>query len=263
MVSRTQVFQLRNFSVTRGNRIVIQSLNLNFYSGEVVCILGPNGSGKSSLLAALAGVLPYSKGALSLKDKDPAALSSAERAREIAYLPQHLEVPMGFTVAEVVAFGLAPHQPNMRAITSLEQAELEAILSRWNLTEARERLVSTMSGGEQQRVHLARIEAQKTAIVILDEPSSSLDLKHASDLYTRLSTRTASEGLMLYATHDLTLGPHHATRVLVLANGQLKADGTWEDILKTDALSEAFGIKLSAGHIAGIPTVVPVPAQHD
>jgi iron complex transport system ATP-binding protein len=258
MVSRTQVFQLRNFSVTRGNRAVIQSLNLNFYSGEVVCVLGPNGSGKSSLLAALAGALPYANGSLSLHGKDPAALAPNACARAIAYLPQHLEVPMGFTVSEVVAFGLAPHQPNMRAISPAEQAELEAVLSRWDLTEARGQLVSSMSGGEQQRVHLARIEAQKTPIVILDEPSSSLDLKHASDLYTRLSARSTRDSLMLYATHDLTLGPHHATRVLVLAKGQLKADGTWEDILKTDALSEAFGIKLSAGHIAGIPTVVPL-----
>jgi ABC-type cobalamin/Fe3+-siderophores transport system ATPase subunit len=258
MVSRTQVFQLRNFSVTRGNRAVIQSLSLNFYSGEVVCVLGPNGSGKSSLLAALAGALPYAKGSLNLHDKDPAALDPSAHAKEIAYLPQHLEVPMGFTVSEVVAFGLAPHQSNMRATSPAEHAELEAVLSRWDLAEARGQLVSSMSGGEQQRVHLARIEAQKTPIVILDEPSSSLDLKHASDLYTRLSARSTERSLMLYATHDLTLGPHHATRVLVLANGQLKADGTWEDILKTDALSEAFGIKLSAGHIAGIPTVVPV-----
>jgi ABC-type cobalamin/Fe3+-siderophores transport system ATPase subunit len=239
MESRTPFLSLQNFSIARERRVILHALSLNFYSGESVCVLGPNGSGKSTLLQALALQGAAHEGTVQLLGKpqwEPEA-----KARELAYLPQRVDVPLDFTVEEVVRFGRAPYAGAVGASQEQDAAKVELALARWELQQLRARRVEALSGGERQRVHLARIDAQGTRAVILDEPSASLDLRWARDLYERLGEDAGR--LFVYATHDLVLGPKRATRILLLREGRLLADGAWAAI--ESRFEDAYGVPVT------------------
>jgi iron complex transport system ATP-binding protein len=240
MESRTPLLSLRNFSIVREGRVILHPLDLNLYSGESVCVLGPNGSGKSTLLEALACLSGVHEGTIELCGKSVQVWTPAARARELSYLPQRIDVPLDFTVEEVVRFGRAPHAGTDGARS--DSVKTEAALTRWELSEMRTRKVQALSGGERQRVHLARIDAQDTPVVILDEPSASLDLRMSQALYQGL--RADAERLFVVATHDLVQGPKHATRILLLHEGRVLADGPWSTI--EPHFEEAFGVPASA-----------------
>jgi iron complex transport system ATP-binding protein len=240
MESRTPFLSLRNFSIVREGRVILHALDLNLYSGESLCVLGPNGSGKSTLLEAFACLGTGYAGTLELHGKSAALWPPEERARVLAYLPQRVDVPLDFNVEEVVRFGRAPHAGTDAARRDAEK--VEAALARWELAEMRARKVQALSGGERQRVHLARIDAQDTTVVILDEPSASLDLRMSQTLYQGL--RVNPERLFVVATHDLVMGPRHASRILLLHKGRILADGPWSSI--ESRFEEAFGVPASA-----------------
>jgi iron complex transport system ATP-binding protein len=256
MESRTPFLSLRNFSIVREGRVILHPLDLNLYSGESVCVLGSNGSGKSTLLEALACVAPAPEGgALLLQGKPMAparstpreAWSTEARARVVSYLPQRIDVPLDFTVEEIVRFGRAPYAGTEGACD--DNAKVETALLRWELTAMRARKVQALSGGERQRAHLARIDAQNTPGVILDEPTSSLDLRVSQLLYQAL--QASADRLFIYATHDLVQGPNVATRILLMHQGRVLADGPWSAI--EVRFEEAFGVSPNAIRGEGKP----------
>lgn len=234
-----ETLALRNFSVQRGTRTVLYSVDsLAFHLGESVCVIGPNGSGKSTLLEALAlgGMRNGAQGEVLLEGQ--ATWKPEERARKLAYLPQRIDVPLGFTVEEVVRFGLTPHQDTPSFSAAEADTATRQALTFWGLDAWRTRNVEDLSGGEQKRVHLARIDVQNTQVTVLDEPSAALDLRIAKQLYEHLAPKP--HRLTIYASHDLVLGTRLATRVILLSAGRIVADGPWTKV--HSAFEQAFGV---------------------
>jgi iron complex transport system ATP-binding protein len=254
---------LDGVTVTLGGRQVVRQVSADVEAGEWVALIGPNGAGKTSLLRAVAGLLPC-EGRVSLDGAALADLGRRERAQRLALVPQEPRTPPWLTVAEYVLMGRTPY---LRTLAREGEADRDAAvraLSQLDLEEVAERTLGTLSGGERQRVVVARALAQEASIVLLDEPTASLDIGHQQQALELLDALRASEGLTLVAAmHDLTLAAQYADRVLLLDAGRVVADGAPADVLTEEALAEHYGarvrvVALDRG-IAVLPARMPPP----
>jgi len=235
---------LDGVTVTLGGRAVVRSVTAQVEPGEWVALIGPNGAGKTSLLRAVAGLLPC-EGTVQLDGVPLAELGRRERAQRLALVPQEPRTPPWLTVAEYVLMGRTPYlRPLAREGGGDREAAARA-LARLELEELAERTLGTLSGGERQRVVVARALAQEAAIVLLDEPTASLDIGHQQQALDLLDTLRATEGLTLVAAmHDLTLAAQYADRVLLLDAGRVVADGAPAEVLTEEALAEHYGARV-------------------
>lgn len=224
--------ELSHLSVTRANgRNTLRDVSLTLRPGEFTGLIGPNGAGKTTLLRAALGLLPAT-GESSL-----ALLSPAARARQAAFLPQAREIAWDITVETLVALGRTPHRPGPedRAATARAIAEMR-------LADLAQRRATNLSGGEQARALIARALAQETPFLLADEPIAGLD--PAAQISTmELFARLAGEGRgIVAALHDLSLAARHCTRLIVLHEGSVAADGAPEQVLTASLLQRVFGI---------------------
>jgi len=230
------LLSLNNLSVTRSARAVLSDVSLTIAPGECVGLIGPNGAGKTSLLRAALGLLPFTG------TSDLAALSSAQRGRAAAWMPQSREIAWPVTVETLIALGRIPHLPRGTALRAADQAAIDAAISRMGLSDLRHRTATHLSGGEQARVLIARALAQDTPLLLADEPIAGLD--PASQIATmQVFANLAGEGhAALVSLHDLGLAARHCTRLLMLHAGRLVADGPPADVLTQANMAEVFGI---------------------
>jgi len=235
---------LERVTVTLGGRNVVHEVTAEIERGEWVALIGPNGAGKTSLLRAIAGLLRCD-GAISLEGVPLAELDRRRRAQRLALVPQEPRTPPWLTVAEYVLMGRTPY---LRPLASEGEADRDAAaraLSRLDLDDLAERTLGTLSGGERQRVVVARALAQEASIVLLDEPTASLDIGHQQQALDLLDALRATEGLTLVAAmHDLTLAAQYADRVLLLDAGRMVADGAPAAVLTEEALAEHYGARV-------------------
>ncbi len=226
--------------------------------GEWLGVIGPNGAGKSTLLRALARLVAY-RGTVRIHDADVAALSRRQFARLVAYVPQKPELPAQMRAIDYVALGRTPHRGYFGAEGPHDRHRCAALLERLGLAEMAERALATMSGGELQRLVLARALAQEAPLLILDEPTSALDLGRrveALDLVDEL--RRERELTVISAVHDLTLAAQFATRLLLLHEGHVVANGTPDEVLADEALGDYFGARIQVlRNVDGELVVVP------
>jgi iron complex transport system ATP-binding protein len=231
-------------TVRLGGREVVCGVTADVEEGEWVALIGPNGAGKTSLLRAVAGLLPCS-GTVSLHGTRLEELGRRERAQRLALVPQEPRTPPWLTVAEYVLMGRTPY---LRPLAREGEPDREAAarsLARLDLHELAERTLGTLSGGERQRVVVARALAQEASIVLLDEPTASLDIGHQQQALDLLDVLRDTEGLTLVAAmHDLTLAAQYADRVLLLDAGRLVADGAPADVLTEEALARHYGARV-------------------
>ncbi|MBM4373451.1 MAG: ABC transporter ATP-binding protein [Deltaproteobacteria bacterium] len=232
---------LRTVGVSYGGRAVLADVSLELSGGALTAILGPNGSGKSTLLRAIAGLVPI-EGGLSLGERSVEGLDRRERARCVAFLPQRGEIPAGFTVAEVVAMGRAPHQDAWHRPGPDDARAVAEALAACELSALADRGFEALSGGEQQRAHLARVLAQGAPVLLLDEPTSQLDLRHARACHELLRRCVDERGLTcVVAMHDLTAAARFADQVVLLDAGRVLASGAPDEVMTGDLLGRAFG----------------------
>ena len=235
---------LEEVTVRLGGREVVCGVTADVEEGEWVALIGPNGAGKTSLLRAVAGLLPCS-GTVSLHGTRLEELGRRERAQRLALVPQEPRTPPWLTVSEYVLLGRTPY---LRALAREGEPDREAAarsLARLDLDELAERTLGTLSGGERQRVVVARALAQEASIVLLDEPTASLDIGHQQQALDLLDVLRDTEGLTLVAAmHDLTLAAQYADRVLLLDAGRLVADGAPADVLTEEALARHYGARV-------------------
>jgi ABC-type cobalamin/Fe3+-siderophores transport system ATPase subunit len=247
---------IEHLSVAYQGQVVLRDISLSAHGGDVVGLIGPNGAGKSTLLRAIGGTLAPAAGAVRLDGIDVAEMRAIERARQIAVVPQSVRLPEAFSAGEVVLMGRNPHLPRFggERAHDYEVAQRAMIqTSTWPLVERR---MGTLSGGEQQRVLIARALAQEPRVLLLDEATAHLDLKHQVATL-RLVRRLARSGLLVVAAmHDLNLAAQYADR-LALLGGELLIYDEPGGVLTPEWIQRAYGVAaLVTPHpLAGTPVV--------
>ena len=221
-------------------RTLVKQVDLRLHSGELLAIVGPNGAGKSTLCGILAGDLAPTAGEVELCGRPVRGAKPAALARLRAMLSQHTLLRFPFTALEVALMGRHPHIPRWRSATEDDYATVEDAMRNVQVWHLAGRIYSTLSGGEQRRVSIARVLAQDTPVLLLDEPSASLDIGH-QQLVMALCRRLADEGRAVLAVlHDLNLAGAFADRVMVMSEGKAVAAGTPEEALRPELLSAVF-----------------------
>jgi iron complex transport system ATP-binding protein len=243
------------------HRPVLSGVSLAVRAGEVLALIGPNGAGKTTLLRALARQLRPSAGTVELDAVSLWSCTPGWVARRVALAPQGKVPDRPLTVTEVVALGRAPHSGWLLPLSATDRQAVARALDRVGAGGLAERTITELSAGEAQRVMLARALAQEPAVLVVDEPTSHLDLRYQGEVLDRLR-QLAGEGMaVVVALHDLNLVGLWADRVALLAAGRLLAVGPPIDVLTTDHLSEAYGTPLAVTRhpTFGTPLVTPVP----
>lgn len=224
-------------------RDVLRDVSLALREAEVLAIVGPNGSGKSTLLTALARAIELRAGEVRVDGAGAARLSQRAFARHVAWLPQQPEVAQGFTVEALVTLGRHAHRPFLAPPTAQDCAAVGRALRTLDLVDLRQRRVETLSGGERRRVWLAMALCQEAPVVLLDEPTAALDLRHQWEVLALLARLNREQGLTLgVVLHDLEQAAALAHRVAVLHRGRLYAIGPPEICLTPEALRDVWGI---------------------
>ncbi len=233
----------RNVGVSIDAARLLDGVDLSAERGRFVGLIGPNGAGKSTLLRAMASVLRYQDGAVSLFGRDLEALSSRRIAELLALLPQSPPYSPGFTAVELVLMGRYPHLGRFQ-VEGRDDERIAHESMRLTETDAfHERSVDTLSGGERQRVFLARALAQQPQILLLDEPTSNLDILHQLKILS-LVRRLVDDGLtVVTAIHDLNLAARFCDRLVLLEGGRVVADGAPEAVIRPDVVERAFGVR--------------------
>ncbi|MFI1399603.1 heme ABC transporter ATP-binding protein [Streptomyces sp. NPDC020681] len=256
-VTGSALAETAGLHVRLGQREVLAGIDLAAHAGEVLALVGPNGAGKSTLLAALAADLPAAAGTVRIAGRPVADWSPAELALRRAVLPQAATLSFPFPVAEVVRMGRAPW-----AGTALEDEDDAAVAAAMDATEVgpfAARPYAALSGGERARVALARVLAQRAPLLLLDEPTAALDLRHQELVLRICRERAAAGDAVVVVLHDLGLAAAYAHRVAVLHDGRIAADGPPAAVLEEELLSQVYRqpVEVLAHPRTGAPLVVP------
>ena len=254
------MLRLNNISVSYGQQRVLDGVTLDVESGEVLALVGPNGAGKSTLIRAVSGVVPMLTGEALVNGEALHKLSTMERARYVAVVPQARSLPPAFTVYESVLLGRTPHLGWLGRPGEGDKERVRHALEQTQLLPLADRFVGELSGGEQQRVLLARALAQDTPVMLLDEPTTHLDLQHRDGLIRTIRELARTKNLaILMVLHDLNLAGLYAQRVALLVAGKLEALGTPAEVLTERRLSDVYHmpVRVMAHPEYGTPLVLP------
>jgi iron complex transport system ATP-binding protein len=251
------VIELREASVELGGRRVVDGVDLTVAEGEWVGLIGPNGAGKTTLLRAIAGLVGFS-GDIELAGRPARELGRSELSRLLAIVPQEPATPPWMTVGEYVLLGRTPHLGLLAKEGREDREEAGRALQRLDLVGYESRRLETLSGGEKQRVVVARALAQDARVVLLDEPTAALDIGHQQQALELLDVLRAESGLTLVAAmHDLTLAAQYADRMVLLHEGRVVAEGAPEDVLTEHAIATHYGAAIDVVSVGDRVAVVP------
>jgi len=251
---------LQNLSVRYGRRTVVHDFTDTVGPGDWLCLIGPNGAGKSSILRAVCG-LAASTGEI-LVDGSPLRLRSPRRRAElIAYVPQSPSLPAEMSAFDYVLLGRNPYISYFGSESAHDRGMVADVLQRLDLGEFAHRNLGSLSGGEQQRLVIARALAQEAPILLLDEPTSALDIGHQQQALELVDRLRHEHGLtVISAMHDLTLAGLYADRLALLHEGHLVIEGTAAQVLRPETLAEFYGVSVSVHHEPD-GTVVVIPRR--
>jgi iron complex transport system ATP-binding protein len=248
-----------------GDRVIVESLSTEIPTGKITVIVGANASGKSTLLRGLSRLLPPAHGSVLLDGKSIHSQPSREVARVLGLLPQSPLAPDGITVADLVARGRYPHQGWFRSWTSADEEIVANALRLTDTTDLASRHVDELSGGQRQRVWIAMALAQDTDILLLDEPTTFLDLSHQVDVLDLLMdlnrTRKSTIAIVL---HDLNLAARYADHLIAMKDGQIVASGSPTEVVTEAVVLEVFGMesRVIRDPVSHTPLVVPIGRHH-
>lgn len=254
------MLRIESLSVSYGNRPVLKDVSLQVSSGEVVALIGPNGVGKSTLIRAVSGVVPAQHGRIRADGQELTRLSPMQRARLLSVVPQSASMPPAFTVWEAVLMGRTPYLNFLGQTSRSDEEKVREALQRVDALDLSERRVGELSGGEQQRVLLARALAQSTPILLLDEPTAHLDMQYQVHLLELVQGLARQDHLaVLIAVHDLNLAARYADRVALMVQGEIKAAGTPRQVLTPELISAAYhlAVQVVPHPFADAPLILP------
>ncbi|MCH8614326.1 ABC transporter ATP-binding protein [Arsenicicoccus dermatophilus] len=253
--------QLTGVTVRHGDLVAVDDVTATLPAGGFTAVLGPNGCGKSTLLRTVAGILAPQAGTVRIGERALAAHPRRELARTVGLLPQQPPVPPGLTVADLVRRGRHPHRSWLRAAGPGDEAAVERAMTQAHVHDLADRPLTDLSGGQRQRAWLALVLAQETPVVLLDEPTTFLDLAHQYALLDLCAELQESGRTLVAVLHDLSQAAAYADHVVLLRAGRLVAEGPAREVLTPEALARTYDIAchvdLDAPH--GGPVIVPLP----
>ena len=253
------MLKIQNISVSYASRRILHDISLNVQSGEVLALIGPNGAGKSTLIRAASGVIPYT-GHVRTNGDDFITLTPMQRAKYIATVPQAVSMPPAYTVWETVLLGRTPYLGFLGQPSQKDEEIARQALQRVSALPFADRRVGELSGGERQRILLARALCQSTPILLLDEPTTHLDLQYQVSLLELIAELAHKDNLaVLVALHDLNLAAHYADRIALMVAGEIKAQGKPEQVLLPDLIRDAYclPVQVVKHPFLDIPLVLP------
>jgi iron complex transport system ATP-binding protein len=256
------MLKLTSLSVHYDSRPILRPVSLTVHRGEVLALIGPNGAGKSTLIRAASGALKPTSGQATADSVDLHRLSPEARARWLAVVPQAVHLPPAFTALDTVLMGRTPYLGWLGRESEADREIALAAMARTCTAELADRRVGELSGGESQRVLIARALAQSAPVLLMDEPTAHLDLKHQSGILGLVRGLAHDSGLaVLIVLHDLNLAAQYADRVALIAEGEIRALGAPETVLTADHLGPAYGLPVNvfAHPVNGAPLVLAQP----
>lgn len=240
-------------------RPALAGVSLEVAGGELVAVAGPNGSGKTTLLRVALGRLAPRAGRVELAGREVGTWSGRELARRVAVVTQREELAFPMRATDVVALGRYPHLSPWGGLTGGDHAAVAEALARVDASHLADRWIDTLSGGEWQRVRLARALAQNPSLLVLDEPTASLDLRHAMELFVLLASLAQRSGLgVLVVTHEINLAARFADRILLLVAGRMAAAGTPETVMRPEIIRGVFEWPVDVLLVQGVPQFLPL-----
>ncbi|WP_134324325.1 ABC transporter ATP-binding protein [Cumulibacter soli] len=249
--------------VTLDGNQIIPDMTLDIAPGRFTAIVGPNGCGKSTLLRTMIRLLHPSHGEITLDGVNARGLNARGFAKRLALLPQTAHAPSGITVRDLVARGRYPHQSLLKQWSSADHDAVEGALAATEMTDLGDRLVDDLSGGQRQRVWVAMVLAQQTEVVLLDEPTTFLDIAHQHSLLELVREMVRAQGRTVIAVlHDLQQAAHYADDLVVMRAGTVISHGPPAEVLTADLISDVFGLdcRLVVDEASGASMIIPNPA---
>ena len=243
--------------VKLGRKAVVDGVSFDVSPGEMVGIIGPNGSGKTTTLRAVSGLIEPESGSVELSGVRLDEIDARARAKKVAYLPQSSGHGMSFTAMEIALMGRYPHLGRFQVEGENDRKVALDALKRTGVEEFVDRQIGDMSGGERQRVLIARSLAQEPELLLLDEPTASLDLKHQIELMALVHAEAAAGMGAVVVLHDVGLAARHCDRLILLDQGQLISDGSPADVLTAENLARVFEVEamIENDELTGRPSV--------
>ncbi len=242
---------ITDLTVRYGEKVVLNDLSLDIEGGKWTCLVGPNGAGKTTLLKALLGMAAYSG---SILDSDKEVFNNHQR--NVAFVPQHPQIPQGMSVSEYVMLGRSKRD-GWGKDSRRSREYVHKVLLQTHLYGMQRNLVSQLSGGEMQRVLIARALAQEPELILLDEPTSALDLHHQISVLNNIETLKASGVTIISTMHDITLAAMFAERIVVMKEGRVLTSGNSQDVIHSNELKNAFDNRIDVYTLdSGRPVIV-------
>jgi len=254
------MLKIDSLSVAYGDRVVLEEVSFEVLPGEILALIGPNGAGKSTLIRAASGVVPTISGRVSVNGDDLTGMSHSRRAKILAVVPQARQMGGAYSVKQAVMMGRTPYLNWLGQEGEADKAAVHLALEQTGLDTFADRQIAKLSGGEQQRVLLARALAQETPVMLLDEPTNHLDLQHQTNLLSLVKKLAKEKQLaVLMALHDLNLVSFYADKVALIVNGKLKCLGTPAEVIRAEHISAAFRtpVDVVSHPVTGAPIIFP------
>ncbi|GGK38295.1 ABC transporter ATP-binding protein [Nocardia camponoti] len=265
MTTTSHRLAAEDVSLGYGDRVIVDNLSVTIAPGVVTTVIGPNGCGKSTLLKSLGRLLRPRDGQVVLDGKAISSLKTKDVARVIGMLPQTPIAPEGLTVADLVARGRHPHQSWLRQWSADDEAEVAAALAQTGIADLADRTLDELSGGQRQRAWISMALAQGTDILLLDEPTTYLDLAHSLEVLDLVDQLHADYGrTVVMVLHDLNLAIRYSDQLIVMAQGRIVAQGSPTEIITAELLAEVFGLDATVltDPVSDRPMIIPIGRRH-
>ncbi|MFV1964263.1 MAG: ABC transporter ATP-binding protein [Pirellulaceae bacterium] len=259
MSDATPAITLNEVRVDLSGAEILRGVSAHIPTGRLVGLVGPNGAGKSTLLRAVCGQVPLSGGSVAVNGQPLHRLSRRQVARRVCLLPQDANLAIPFTVREVVAMGRNPHLGRFQSFGDKEKEIVQRAMKQASVDALAERRVTELSGGEKQRALLARSLATEAPILLLDEPTASLDILHQLEVLALLQQLTEHGKTIVAALHDLNMARRICSHIMLIHHGCLVAQGSPDETLSRDHVEHVFGVHVSSAHENGLVFQLPQP----
>lgn len=256
---------VKNLSYSVGEKKILNSLSIEENSGELIGLIGPNGSGKTTLLKILSGIIRPSSGSVYINDVTLSKMTDKKRAKFIGYMPQDNNFSFRLNIMDVVLFGRYPYLGRMEKYSRNDLLIAERMLEYVGLKDYKNRFFDTLSGGEKQLVVFAKVLAQETQCLFLDEPTSNLDIKHQSKLFS-MASELAKEGkIVITAVHNLNVASQYCNKLILLKGGSIVKEGSVASVLTPEIINDVYdvnaAVSVNTSTGARLVSVIPEPAK--